>query len=577
MDEGNECSFCGLRSPDLQRCSRCKGEWYCSRDCQRKHWKGGHKTTCLTGTGEAYPIGRKYTEECRVCGNLENSRLCTGCWKTWYCSSACQGRDWPTHRQECGVTEEGRDVEADWEDSLQTEFCPDRCKDTCHFCGKPSDQLKKCSGCSAVLYCSRKCQRSDWTRRHKTECSKTIDVDSGIDNELEEREAIYDRAADFEKDADKITRETCSLCGVEGQMKTCNRCRKQKYCSEKCQKKDWKRHKSECSKADIAEELSPICAHCKCKNNSLVCSQCRAVYYCSQSCQSSDWKKHKMSCRGGRLQTTVRETLSDMDCYIMGLVKPEEQGGRNRNDIIFSPEEIKKYTEFSCNRCKSAAGNVLCPNCRSVVYCSEICRELDKSKHSTMCTNLQMLIPISEQKIFFTIGGDIGSKGSKGTMVSSPSHAQLSLQGNPAFFADGADMNLIIERTANACAKAIEKTKREFARYTLITRVKEIPVEQKGPFASNICAIPNVFLAYIRRFHSYRGRHNVFLQDSERREIYVSFYLPNDDPTPYFKWEDIVPGKFIAILFPCIHFFADSTVGLRVDKAKHVYCFDVQD
>lgn len=69
----------------------------------------------------------------------------------------------------------------------------------------------------------------------------------------------------------------------------------------------------------------------------------------------------------------------------------------------------------------------------------------------------------------------------------------------------------------------------------------------------------------------------LFSQDSERREIYVSFYLPNDDPTPYFKWEDIVPGKFIAILFPCIHFFTDFTVGLRVDKAKHVYCFDVQD
>uniref|UniRef100_K1R9X6 Uncharacterized protein n=1 Tax=Magallana gigas TaxID=29159 RepID=K1R9X6_MAGGI len=62
--------------------------------------------------------------------------------------------------------------------------------------------------------------------------------------------------------------------------------------------------------------------------------------------------------------------------------------------------------------------------------------------------------------------------------------------------------------------------------------------------------------------------------DSERREIYASFYLPNDDPSPYFRWFDVVPGNFIAILSPCIHFFNDGTVGLRVDKASYVYCFD---
>lgn len=66
-------------------------------------------------------------------------------------------------------------------------------------------------------------------------------------------------------------------------------------------------------------------------------------------------------------------------------------------------------------------------------------------------------------------------------------------------------------------------------------------------------------------------------KDSDRREIYVSFYLPNDDPAPHFQWSDIVPGKFIAILFPCIHFFVDKTVGMRVDKASNVYCFDVED
>jgi hypothetical protein len=126
-----------------------------------------------------------------------------------------------------------------------------------------------------------------------------------------------------------------------------------------------------------------------------------------------------------------------------------------------------------------------------------------------MCTTLQIPMTIAEQRMSFAFGG-MG----KSTVTTSPAHALLPFSRNPTFVQDGADMNLIIERSANACAKAIEKTRRKFARYTLITRVKEIPIEQRGQFASNICTIPNVFLAYIRRFHNYRGRHNVFLQAS---------------------------------------------------------------
>ena len=45
-DQANQCSFCGQPSQDLQRCSRCKGVSYCSRDCQKQHWKVGHKKEC---------------------------------------------------------------------------------------------------------------------------------------------------------------------------------------------------------------------------------------------------------------------------------------------------------------------------------------------------------------------------------------------------------------------------------------------------------------------------------------------------------------------------------------------------
>merc|ERR1712146_552385 len=41
--EEPKCAKCG--APAEKRCSRCKNEWYCSRDCQVAAWEG-HKTVC---------------------------------------------------------------------------------------------------------------------------------------------------------------------------------------------------------------------------------------------------------------------------------------------------------------------------------------------------------------------------------------------------------------------------------------------------------------------------------------------------------------------------------------------------
>jgi predicted Zn-ribbon and HTH transcriptional regulator len=41
--EDPKCGKCGLEA--LQRCSLCKSEWYCGRQCQVKAWKS-HKPIC---------------------------------------------------------------------------------------------------------------------------------------------------------------------------------------------------------------------------------------------------------------------------------------------------------------------------------------------------------------------------------------------------------------------------------------------------------------------------------------------------------------------------------------------------
>merc|ERR1712126_21231 len=50
----------------------------------------------------------------------------------------------------------------------------------------------------------------------------------------------------------KLDRE-CTLCGIFGKLKLCSRCKLVRYCSTKCQREDWKRHKSECAMADMAK------------------------------------------------------------------------------------------------------------------------------------------------------------------------------------------------------------------------------------------------------------------------------------------------------------------------------------
>jgi hypothetical protein len=43
------CSYCNSEDrpkTDLKRCSQCKAVHYCSKDCQVKDWKAGHKKDC---------------------------------------------------------------------------------------------------------------------------------------------------------------------------------------------------------------------------------------------------------------------------------------------------------------------------------------------------------------------------------------------------------------------------------------------------------------------------------------------------------------------------------------------------
>ena len=52
MGKARQCTFCGHilvstgHNGKMQSCGTCKSTYYCSRACQKQHWKNGHKSVC---------------------------------------------------------------------------------------------------------------------------------------------------------------------------------------------------------------------------------------------------------------------------------------------------------------------------------------------------------------------------------------------------------------------------------------------------------------------------------------------------------------------------------------------------
>jgi hypothetical protein len=50
---------------------------------------------------------------------------------------------------------------------------------------------------------------------------------------------------------------------------------------------------------------------------------------------------------------------------------------------------------------------------------------------------------------------------------------------------------------------------------------------------------------------------------------FVLFHVQGS-PAPYFRYEQLEEGNFLCYAHAHMHFFADGTVGFRVDEAEHV-------
>ena len=92
------CFTCGYRSDDPYWCKKCGEIPYCSKNCSEKDWfDGGHRRVCRKAADAV-----RLVKPCVVCGKASIVG-CNRCIFTYYCSQECQMKHWYEggHEKEC--------------------------------------------------------------------------------------------------------------------------------------------------------------------------------------------------------------------------------------------------------------------------------------------------------------------------------------------------------------------------------------------------------------------------------------------------------------------------------------------
>jgi hypothetical protein len=129
----------------------------------------------------------RYFPKCTadMCSNIEtpkkpHSIRCQKCYYFHCCSSACQRYADMFDQHQCDITppEKASLIKGETDLYLKKNQIEVKEAKQCHFCSTKKKHLAKntmsrCSSCQTVWYCSKECQRWDWSSgNHKSECKK---------------------------------------------------------------------------------------------------------------------------------------------------------------------------------------------------------------------------------------------------------------------------------------------------------------------------------------------------------------------------------------------------------------------
>ncbi|XP_021369227.1 uncharacterized protein LOC110460574 isoform X4 [Mizuhopecten yessoensis] len=349
------------------------------------------------------------------------------------------------------------------------------------------------------------------------------------------------------------------------------------------------------------------CGFCDKKTLSLRrCSACQQVYYCSTVCQREDWKlQHKAKCKEIQKRKQSEQADNPKDSGNIpnsgsatgGTLYPSEPAHgiphevcleyikKNKlslhigsdllsNSALFFDGNLNEHSNEEgtgrtgckiCVVCGKASDAVkTCARCKMVDYCSKKCQRQDWKSHKLLCRD-------PEEDVYESITTD-GYRREEAFASESARSTGSGSFNRPRPLPKSPDLSDRSYVKPGALDKVKSLTWKTFPGCIIVDFVREIPHEH---FGMRPRGTSRVAVGFISRYHTYVLRHCVYLQDKDRDEVYVAFYLNHDEPRPYFRWSDVVPGRYLCIADPYIHQFLDGSVGIRVDDPSTVRVFAV--
>ena len=156
---------------------------------------------------------------------------------------------------------------------------------TCTGCREVATNLKKCSTCFLASYCSRECQRKDWSQ-HKMICKKPVAT---------QRDA---KASDESPHSGSVKSHTHGA--MSGNNQAEGKAHRDTVTSIRY---GTKHHTMNRDKKNNAETFTPKCNFCRKAADCLKpCAFCNLVSYCSIDCQGQDYAQHKHLCKMSNME-----------------------------------------------------------------------------------------------------------------------------------------------------------------------------------------------------------------------------------------------------------------------------------
>ena len=328
------CSICGKISVELFKCDHCLTIKFCGK-CKKQHWT---EHTILCEKKSKTKLQSENSNSSTSSDNLRGPGKCGYCLK-------------PSHQlRKCSRCLSVQYCSQDCQKKHWKEHKSICCKQpipsgeqnsSCSYCNTVSNQLKKCTVCHAAQYCNQDCQKKHW-KEHKTICSKQT-ISSAEKTSL-----------------------SCSYCNTaSNQLKTCTVCRAAQYCDKECQQKHWKEHKTVCFKQ--TSENASSCSYCNTISSQLKkCTVCHAAQYCDKECQQKHWNDHKLHCKSKQVCTSS--------------LLPQTKSSECTNDIDIRDESQK------CSYCSKITMDLKkCSRCHRVHYCNKTCQQKHWHDHKLVC------------------------------------------------------------------------------------------------------------------------------------------------------------------------------------------------